>query len=55
MKKLVSLVLALCMLASLAVVAYADEPVEISLYRCSFQVANPDTVQVKKVEDAINA
>ena len=55
MKKLVSLVLALCMLASLAVVAYADEPVEISLYRCSFNVANPDTVQVKKVEDAINA
>ena len=55
MKKLVSLVLALCMLASLAVVAYADEPVEISLYRCSFNVANPDNAQVKKVEDAINA
>ncbi len=55
MKKLVSLILALCMLASLAVVAHADDPVVINLYRCSFNVANPDTAQVKKVEDAINA
>ena len=55
MKKLVSLILALCMLASLAVIAHADDPVVINLYRCSFNVANPDTAQVKKVEDAINA
>ena len=55
MKKLVSLILALCMLASLAVIAHADDQVVINLYRCSFNVANPDTAQVKKVEDAINA
>ncbi|MBQ8137201.1 MAG: extracellular solute-binding protein, partial [Clostridia bacterium] len=55
MKKLVSLVLALCMLMSVAAIAHAEEPVVLSLYRCSFNVANPDDAQVKKVEDAINA
>ena len=55
MKKLVSLALALCLVLSMAVVAHADEPVVINVYRCTFNLATPDTAQVKKVEDAINA
>ena len=55
MKKLVSLMLALCMLMSVAAIAQAEDKVVINLYRCSFNVANPDSDQVKKVEDAINA
>ena len=32
----------------------ADGKVNINLYRCTFNLANPDTEQDKKVEDAIN-
>ena len=32
-----------------------DEPVTINLTRCTFNLATPDSAQVKKVEDAINA
>ena len=35
--------------------AASGDATEISLYRCSFNVANPDSAQVQKVEDAINA
>ena len=55
MKKLVSLVLALCMLLSIAAIAHAEDKVEINLTRCLFNIATPDDAQVKKVEDAINA
>ena len=55
MKKLVSLVLALCLLLSVAVVAHAEDKVVINLTRCTFNLATPDSEQVKKVEDAINA
>lgn len=56
MKKLVSLVLALCLLLGVAAFANAEgDKVTINLYRCTFNLANPDTDQVKKVEDAINA
>ncbi len=55
MKKLVSLVLALCMMLGLVAVAQADEPVTINLTRCTFNLATPDSAQVQKVEDAINA
>ena len=55
MKKLVSLVLALCLLLSVAVVAQAEDKVVINLTRCTFNLATPDSDQVKKVEDAINA
>ena len=55
MKKLVSLVLALCLLLSVAVVAHAEDKVVINLTRCTFNLATPDSDQVKKVEDAINA
>ena len=55
MKKLVSLVLALCLLLSVAVAAHAEEKVVINLTRCTFNLATPDSDQVKKVEDAINA
>ena len=34
--------------------AAAGDAVTINLYRCSFNVANPDSAQVKKVQDAIN-
>ncbi|MCR5033637.1 MAG: ABC transporter substrate-binding protein [Lachnospiraceae bacterium] len=33
----------------------SGDAVTINVYRCSFNVANPDTDQVKKVQDAINA
>ena len=55
MKKLLSLVLALCLLLSVAVVAQAEDKVVINLTRCTFNLATPDSDQVKKVEDAINA
>ena len=35
--------------------AASGDVTEISLYRCSFNVANPDSAQVQKVQDAINA
>ena len=55
MKKLVSLVLALCMLLSVVAVASAEDKVVINVWRKSFNLATPDQDQVKKVEDAINA
>lgn len=55
MKKLVSLVLALCMLLSVAAVASAEEKVVINVWRKLFNLASSDQAQVKKVEDAINA
>lgn len=56
MKKLVSLVLALCMLLSVAAFAHAEDKVEINLTRCTFNLgAGSDEEQLKKVEDAINA
>jgi putative aldouronate transport system substrate-binding protein len=55
MKKLVSLVLALTMLLSVVAFAHAEDKVEIRLTRALFNLATPDTDQVKKVEDAINA
>ena len=55
MKKLVSLVLALCLLLSVAVVAQAEGKTVINVYRCTFNLAQSDEAQVKKVEDAINA
>ena len=55
MKKLVSLLLALCMLLSVCALAHADDKVVINLTRCTFNLATPDSDQVKKVEDAINA
>ena len=55
MKKLVSLMLALCMLLSVAAIAHAEDKVVINLTRCTFNLATPDSDQVKKVEDAINA
>lgn len=54
MKKLVSLVLSLCLLLSVVAVAHADDPVTIRVWRKSFNVT-PDQEQVKKVQDAINA
>ena len=55
MKKLVSLVLALCMLLSVVAVASAEEKVVINVWRKCFNLAQPDQDQVKKVQDAINA
>ncbi|MBQ6255426.1 MAG: carbohydrate ABC transporter substrate-binding protein, partial [Clostridia bacterium] len=55
MKKLVSLMLVLCMLLSVCALAHADDKVVINLTRCTFNLATPDSEQVKKVEDAINA
>ncbi|MBQ9212284.1 MAG: DUF3502 domain-containing protein [Clostridia bacterium] len=55
MKKLVSLVLALTMLLGVVAIAHADDPVTINVTRCTFNLATPDSAQVKKVEDAINA
>ncbi len=55
MKKLVSLVLALCMLLTIVSVAAAEEKVVINVWRKCFNLAQPDQAQVKKVEDAINA
>lgn len=55
MKKLVSLLLVLCMLLSVCALAHADDKVVINLTRCTFNLATPDSDQVKKVEDAINA
>ena len=54
MKKLVSLVLALCMLLSVVAVASAEEKVVINVWRKTFNLAQPDQDQVKKVEAAIN-
>ncbi len=55
MKKLVSLVLALCLLLSVMAVASAEDKVTINVWRKTFNLAQPDQAQVKKVEDAINA
>lgn len=55
MKKLVSLLLVLCMLLSVCALAHAEDKVVINLTRCTFNLATPDSDQVKKVEDAINA
>ena len=56
MKKLVSLLLALCLLLGVMAFANAEgDKVAINLYRCTFNLATPDSEQVKKVEDAINA
>jgi len=55
MKKLVSLMLALTMLMSVAAIAHAEDKVVINLTRALFNLATPDTAEVKKVEDAINA
>ena len=55
MKKIVSLMLALCLLLSVFSFASAeDAPVVVRLTRASFNIV-PDSEQVKKVEDAINA
>ena len=55
MKKIVSLMLALCLLLTVFSFASAeDAPVVIRLTRASFNVV-PDSEQVKKVQDAINA
>ncbi|MBQ9264985.1 MAG: DUF3502 domain-containing protein [Clostridia bacterium] len=55
MKKLVSLMLVLCMMLSVAAIAHAEDKVVINVTRCTFNLATPDSDQVKKVEDAINA
>ena len=55
MKKLVSLMLVLCMMVSVLAVATAEDKIIINLTRCTFNLATPDSDQVKKVEDAINA
>ena len=55
MKKLVSLVLALCLLLSVMAVASAEDKVTINVWRKCFNLAQPDQDQVKKVQDAINA
>ncbi|MBQ8313469.1 MAG: ABC transporter substrate-binding protein [Clostridia bacterium] len=55
MKKLVSLVLALCLLLSVMAVASAEDKVTINVWRKTFNLAQPDQAQVKKVQDAINA
>ena len=55
MKKVLSLVLTLCLLLGVLSFASADEPVVINVTRCTFNLATPDSEQVKKVEDAINA
>ncbi len=55
MKKLVSLVLALCMLLSIATFAAAEDKVVINVWRKTFNLAQPDQAQVDKVEAAINA
>ena len=57
MKKLLTFALVLCMAMSMFVVtasAEGDKTV-INLTRCTFNLANPDSEQVQKVEDAINA
>lgn len=56
MKKLVSLMLALCLLLSVFTVASAEAgKTVINVTRATFNLATPDSDQVKKVEDAINA
>jgi len=56
MKKILSLVLVLALAMSLVSIASADDKVEINLTRACFNLgAGPDQVQLKKVEDAINA
>ena len=55
MKKLVSLLLVLCMVLSLGAVATAEEKVKITLYRDTFNLGAIDADQIQKVEDAINA
>lgn len=55
MKKLVSLLLVLCMVLSLGAVAAAEEKVKITVYRDTFNLGAIDADQVQKVEDAINA
>ncbi len=53
-KKALSLILAAAMVVPGAVVVSAEEPVTINLTRCTFNLATPDSEQVKKVEAAIN-
>lgn len=53
-KKALSMILAAAMVVPGAVVVSAEEPVTINLTRCTFNLATPDSEQVKKVEAAIN-
>ena len=53
-KKALSLILAAAMVVPGAVVVSAEEPVTINLTRCTFNLATPDSEQVKKVEAALN-
>jgi len=56
MKKIVSLVLALCLMLSLTAFAQAEsEKVTINLWRCTFNLASVDSARTQEVEDAINA
>ena len=55
MKKLISLVLVLCMALSVAAVASAEDVVEIRVVRDTFNLPTVNEEQVQKVEDAINA
>ena len=55
MKKIVSLVLVLALALGIVSFASADDKVEINLTRATFNLAQADQDQVKKVEDAINA
>jgi len=55
MKKIVSLALILCLALSMCIMANAEsEKTNINVFRCTFNLANPDSEQVKKVEAAIN-
>ncbi len=55
MKKLLTFALVLCLALSMFVVASAEgEKTAINVYRCTFNLAQSDEAQVKKVEDAIN-
>ena len=54
MKKLVSLVLVLCMALSIVSFASAEEVTKVRLYRHSY-MTSLDEGAIKKVEDAINA
>lgn len=55
-KKALSLILAAAMVVPgvVTTVSAEEEPVTINLTRCTFNLANPDSDQVQKVEDAIN-
>ena len=55
MKKLVSLVLALCLVLSIVSFASAEGTVTIRLYRNNYQPEGPNEEGIKKVQDALNA